>query len=241
MLPQAHPGKTGDDMRRLVFFAASLLIAACSPSPATEPTAVAKPAVASESSDMTRPDVPVVVMLGDSLTAGYELNDDEALPAVVERALTARGVSATFVNAGVSGDTTADALNRYDWSVNDSKPDLLVIALGANDFLLGLPPERPKANLAAILDRAKADGLPAALIGVAIPDNDLDPRDAAYAAIYPELAKQYGVPYQPNFMAPVAGKSGLLMDDGLHPTANGVEAMAEGVADFLAPVIAKLD
>ena len=178
---------------------------------------------------------------GDSLTAGYELKDDEALPVVVERVLAARGVSATFVNAGVSGDTTADALNRYDWSVKDAEPDLLVIALGANDFLLSLPPERPKKNLTAILDRAKADGLPAALIGVAIPDIDLDPRDAAYAAIFPELAKQYGVPYQPNFMAPVAGKSGLLMDDGLHPTAKGVEAMAEGVADFLAPVIAKLD
>ncbi|MEQ1609210.1 MAG: arylesterase [Hyphomonadaceae bacterium] len=228
-------------MRRLVFIAASLLIAACSPSPTPEPTPAANTPAASESSDMTRQDVPIIVMLGDSLTAGYELNDDEALPVVVERVLAARGVSATFVNAGVSGDTTADALNRYDWSVRDAEPDLLVIALGANDFLLSLPPERPKKNLTAILDRAKADGLPAALIGVAIPDIDLDPRDAAYAAIFPELAKQYGVPYQPNFMAPVAGKSGLLMDDGLHPTAKGVEAMAEGVADFLAPVIAKLD
>ena len=65
--------------------------------------------------------------------------------------------------------------------------------------------------------------------------------DAAYAAIYPDLAKEYGIPYQPNFMAPIAGKSGLLMDDGLHPTARGVEAMAEGVAEFLAPVIAALD
>ena len=75
----------------------------------------------------------------------------------------------------------------------------------------------------------------------AIPHVDADPRDAAYAAIYPDLAKEYGIPYQPNFMAPIAGKSGLLMDDGLHPTARGVEAMAEGVAEFLAPVIAALD
>lgn len=224
-------------MHRLLALA-FILLAACGQPPgaitaATQPTPSEAPAMTSKA--------PTIVMLGDSLTAGYQLNEDEALPAVVERVLAARGVKAHFLNAGVSGDTTADGLNRYDWSVTGANADLLVVALGANDFLLGLPPEQPKKNLAAILDRAKADNLPAALIGVAIPDNNLDPRDAAYAAIYPDLAKQYGVPYQPNFMAPIAGRSDLLMSDGLHPTAKGVEAMAEGVADFLAPVIVALD
>ncbi|HOZ27998.1 MAG TPA: arylesterase [Hyphomonadaceae bacterium] len=223
-------------MRRLIVITA-LLLSSCG-QPATP---VANAPAASEGSGMTKPHVPTVVMLGDSLTAGYDLSDDEALPAVVERLLAAKGVQAHFVNAGVSGDTTADGLNRYDWSVQGTNADLLVVALGANDFLMGLPPERPKKNLAAILDRAKADSIPAALIGVAITGQDADPRDAAYAAIYPDLAKEYGIPYQPNFMAPIAGKSGLLMDDGLHPTARGVEAMAEGVAEFLAPVIAALD
>ena len=226
-------------MRRLLALA-FILLAACGQPPAPAPTTTATHTTPSEAPAMTTK-APTIVMLGDSLTAGYQLNEDEALPAVVERVLAARGVKAHLVNAGVSGDTTADGLNRYDWSVTGANADLLVVALGANDFLLGLPPEQPKKNLAAILDRAKADNLPAALIGVAIPDNDLDPRDAAYAAIYPDLAKQYGVPYQPNFMAPVAGRSDLLMGDGLHPTAKGVEAMAEGVADFLAPVIATLD
>lgn len=223
-------------MRRLIVITA-LLLSSCG-----QPAApVANAPGASEGSGMTKPHVPTIVMLGDSLTAGYDLSDDEALPAVVERLLAAKGVQAHFVNAGVSGDTTADGLNRYDWSVQGTNADLLVVALGANDFLMGLPPERPKKNLAAILDRAKADSIPAALIGVAITGQDADPRDAAYAAIYPDLAKEYGIPYQPNFMAPIAGKSGLLMDDGLHPTARGVEAMAEGVAEFLAPVIAALD
>ena len=223
-------------MRRLILITA-LFLAACG-----QPAApVANAPGASEGSGMTKPHVPTIVMLGDSLTAGYELSDEEALPAVVERLLAARGVQAKVVNAGVSGDTTADGLNRYDWSVQGTNADLLVVALGANDFLMGLPPERPKKNLAAILDRAKADNIPAVLIGVAIHGNDKDPRDAAYAAIYPDLAKEYGIPYQPNFMAPIAGASGLLMDDGLHPTARGVEAMAEGVAEFLAPVIAALD
>ncbi len=190
---------------------------------------------------MTNEKITTVVMLGDSLTAGYELSESEALPAVVERMLADKGVKAKVINAGVSGDTTADGLNRYDWSVKGTGADLLVVALGANDFLMKLAPERPKKNLAAILDRAKADGIPAVLIGVAIPDNNLDPQDQAYAAIYPDLAAQYGVPYLKNFMAPVAGRSDLLMEDGLHPTARGVEAMAFAVTEFLAPIVAKLD
>lgn len=225
-------------MRALIGLAA-LLAAACGAPPGEQVSSA--PAASEGSQQMNRSDVPTVVMLGDSLTAGYELADDEAIPAVVERVLAARGVEARFVNAGVSGDTTADALNRYDWSVAGANADLLVVALGANDFLLGLPPERPKANLAAILDRAKADGLPAVLIGVAIPDTERDPRDADFAAIYPALAKQYGVPFQPDLMAPIAGKPALLMDDGLHPTAEGVAAMAEDVADFLTPAIESLD
>ncbi len=190
---------------------------------------------------MTNEKITTVVMLGDSLTAGYELSESEALPAVVERMLADKGVKAKVINAGVSGDTTADGFNRYDWSVKGTGADLLVVALGANDFLMKLAPERPKKNLAAILDRAKADGIPAVLIGVAIPDNNLDPQDQAYAAIYPDLAAQYGVPYLKNFMAPVAGRSDLLMEDGLHPTARGVEAMAFAVTEFLAPIVAKLD
>ncbi|RYY97141.1 MAG: arylesterase [Alphaproteobacteria bacterium] len=227
-------------MRRFVALAC-LLLAACGEPPATQETAVANPPVASDGSAMNSEKVPTIVMLGDSLTAGYELSESEALPAVVERMLAARGVKAKIVNAGVSGDTTADGLNRYDWSVKGTGADLLVIALGANDFMNGLAPERPKKNLAAILDRAKADNIPAALIGVTIPERNLSPQDQAYAAIYPDLAKEYGVPYMKNFMAPVAGRSDLLMEDGLHPTARGVEAMALSVTEFLAPIVSELD
>lgn len=227
-------------MRRFVSLAC-LLLAACGQPLTTQETAVANPPAASDGSVMNSEKVPTIVMLGDSLTAGYELGENEALPAVVERMLAARGVKAKIVNAGVSGDTTADGLNRYDWSVKGTDADLLVIALGANDFMNGLAPERPKKNLAAILDRAKADNIPAALIGVAIPERNLSPQDQAYAAIYPDLAKAYGVPYMKNFMAPVAGRSDLLMEDGLHPTARGVEAMALSVTEFLAPIVAELD
>jgi len=233
--------------RHRIVGTALLLLAACGQPSSQQASsqAAAMPAANSaavgEGPVMTRQNGPTIVMLGDSLTAGYELAEDEALPAVVQRYLAAKGVNARIVNAGVSGDTTADALNRYDWSVKDTGAELLVVALGTNDFMMKLAPERPKKNLAAILDRAKADGIPAVLIGVAIPDNNLSAQDQAYAAIYPDLAAQYGVPYMKNFMAPVAGRSDLLMEDGLHPTARGVEAMALPVVDFLAPIVAALD
>ena len=184
---------------------------------------------------------PVVVMLGDSLTAGYQLPAGSALPAAIQRDLNAAGVAVKMVNAGVSGDTTADGLNRYDFSVTGSGAKLLVVALGANDFLNQLPAQTPRQNLAAILERAKADKLPVALIGVALPKSAAPAagREAAYAAIYPELARQYGVPYYANMLGPIAGKPELLLPDGVHPTAEGVEAMAAGLAAFLAPLAPK--
>jgi acyl-CoA thioesterase I len=179
-------------------------------------------------------------MLGDSLTAGYELPAGAALPAALQREFDERGVPARFINAGVSGDTTADGLNRYEWSVEGTNADLLVVALGGNDFLSNLPPETPRRNLAAILARAKEQNLPVALVGVAIPNGPRDEREAAYAAIYPALSAEFGVPYFPDMMGAVAGRPGLLMQDGVHPTAEGVEAMAGAIAGFLAPLVEDL-
>jgi acyl-CoA thioesterase I len=226
-------------MRRL-FLPLFLLAAACGQK---EPETLSGPvAIEGEPGDPSAvtESAPVIVMLGDSLTAGFQLPSGAALPAALQRDFDARGVTTKFVNAGVSGDTTADGLQRYDWSVTGSNADLLVIALGANDFLQNLPPATPKKNLAAILDRAKKDNLPAVLIGVSIPGETQDEREAAYAAIYPDLAAQYGVPYFPDMLGAIAGQPGLLMQDGLHPTSEGVEAMADRIADFLAPLVEDL-
>ena len=184
---------------------------------------------------------PVIVMLGDSLTAGYQLAPGNALPAAIQRDLDAKGVRAKMVNAGVSGDTTADGLNRYDFSVTGSGAKLLVVALGANDFLNRFPAETPRRNLSAILDKAKAESLPVVLLGVALPEGAAPSagREAAYAAIYPDLAKTYGVPYFPNMLEAIAGKPQLIQQDGVHPTAEGVEAMATGISGFLAPLVPK--
>lgn len=189
------------------------------------------------------PPAPVVVMLGDSLTAGFQLPPEAALPDALSRALAERGVAVQMINAGVSGDTTADGLNRYDFSVGEVQPDLLVVALGANDFLNGFPPDVPKANLAAILTKAREAGVPAALVGVTIPEGGdvSDEREAAYAAIYPELATEFGAPVFPDMLGAIAGRPEFLMADGVHPTAAGVEAMAQPLADFLAPLISDLE
>jgi acyl-CoA thioesterase-1 len=213
--------------------------AASAPAPAPAEATADDPAA-----DM-KDDAPVIVMLGDSLTAGYQLPPGNALPAALQRKFDANGVKAKLINAGVSGDATADGLNRYDWSVTGTRASILVVALGANDFLQGLPAETPKKNLAAILTRAQEDDIPAVLVGVAIPGATLpgdraDAREAAYAAIYPDLAKQFGIPYFQNMLGPVAGKAGLLQQDGLHPTAEGVEAMAGELASFLEPLVKDL-
>jgi acyl-CoA thioesterase-1 len=219
---------------------ALIVLAACgdktAPTPTSTPAAASPDASRNANVTDTRP---VIVMLGDSLTAGYQLPPGNALPAAIQRDLDAKGVKAKMVNAGVSGDTSADGLNRYDFSVTGSGAKLLVVALGANDFLNQFPAETPKKNLSAILDKAKAEHLPVALLGVALPKGAApsDGRETAYAAIYPDLAKTYGVPYFPNMLDAIAGKPQLIQQDGVHPTADGVEAMAAEITEFLAPLV----
>lgn len=181
---------------------------------------------------------PIVVMLGDSLTAGYQLPPDAALPEAIQQELDAQAVKATIINAGVSGDTTRGGLERYEWSVRGAKADILLIALGANDFLSGLEPETPKANLAALIEKAKVDGVDVGLIGVSVPnEEDVDTRVAQFAAIYPELASQYELRLFPNMLSSVLDRPDLVMPDGLHPTADGAKRMANDISPFVAELV----
>ena len=181
---------------------------------------------------------PVVVFLGDSLTAGFGLAAEDALPEQVASIFQAEGIEARVVNAGVSGDTTANGLARFDWSVTAANADLVVVALGANDYLMGMDPEIVKQNLSAIIQKAKDSQIECILV-------DLQPRstpeegsrDAAFAAIYPDLATQFGLKYYSSLMIGVENQPDLLQSDGLHPTAQGVKVMAENLAKFLGPII----
>ncbi|MEO0981837.1 MAG: arylesterase [Pseudomonadota bacterium] len=233
-------------MRKLQIGAAASVLAACgapdaaeAPSSTAPQAETAAPVLAAPQAERTKP---VVVMLGDSLTAGFGLPVEQALPEQVARELSAAGINAEIVNAGVSGDTTANALARYDWSVASAAPDLLVIALGANDYLSNVSPDVARANLEAILSRARTDGVAVALAGLQ-PRSDAPAgsRDAAYADIYPALAAAYDVPLYPALLAGVRDNPDLLQRDGLHPTAEGVGVMAAGLAAFITPLMPPAD
>lgn len=169
-----------------------------------------------------------LVALGDSLTAGYLLPQDKALPAVLEMLLKEKGRMITITNAGVSGDTTADGLARLDWSIPDGVSGVIV-ALGANDMLRGLDPTIPRTNLTAILDRLKARGLPVFIIGMRAPANYGPAYAQAFDSIYPDLAKAYDAPLYPFMLEGVAGRAELLLSDGLHPNVKGVEVIAHQI------------
>jgi len=165
-----------------------------------------------------------IVALGDSLTAGLGLPANAAFPARLERALAQKGIAAEVVNAGVSGDTTADGLARLDWSVPDDA-DAVILELGANDALRGLDPAQTRANLDAILKWLTARTLPVLLAGMRAPPNMGAEYTKAFDAIYPDLAAAHGTILYPFFLEGVAADRALNQGDGLHPTAAGVDVI----------------
>jgi len=167
------------------------------------------------------------------------LPQDKALPAVLEKLLKDKGRNVTITNAGVSGDTTADGLARLDWSIPEGVSGV-ILALGANDMLRGLDPAISRANLTAILDRLKARGIPVFLLGMRAPANYGPAYTQAFDSLYPDLAKAYSAPLYPFMLAGVAGRAELLLSDGLHPNATGVEELAHQILPPLDEFVASL-
>ncbi|MET0968850.1 MAG: arylesterase [Tardiphaga sp.] len=163
-----------------------------------------------------------LVVLGDSLSAGYGLPGAAAFPTRLQKALTDKGIAVDIANAGVSGDTTSGGLGRLDWSVPDGTQGVL-LELGANDALRGVDPKIPRAALSEILTRLKARNIPVLLCGMLAPPNYGSDYADKFNAIYPDLAKQFGVPLYPFFLDGVAGNTKLQLADGMHPTAEGVD------------------
>lgn len=179
-----------------------------------------------------------LVVLGDSLTAGFGLAPGKAFPNRLEAALRANGLDVKVINAGVSGDTAADGLARYEWAV---PPDAnaLIVELGANDMLRGQKPDAAKAALSAILDKARAAHLPTLLAGMRAAPNLGPEYDRAFDAIYPALAKAYDVPLYPFFLDGVAGERKLNQADGLHPNAEGVEVIVQRILPAVEELLKK--
>ena len=179
---------------------------------------------------------PVVVVLGDSLTAGPGLSASEAYPALLQQRARDAGYPHRIVNAGVSGDTTADGLRRLDAAlVPDTK--VLVVALGANDGLRGVPVETVKRNLAEILQTAKERGIRVLLCGMETPPSRGWEYSVDFHFIYPDLAREFDVPLMPFLLAGVVGNAGLNLSDGAHPNAAGMRAIASAMWPFLEPLL----
>ena len=182
---------------------------------------------------------PRIVILGDSLTAGLGLATHEAYPAILQEYLDAKGLPYKVVNAGISGDTSAGGLSRLDWAL-DGDVRILVVALGGNDALRGLPVAQLQDNLARIIERAQGRGVSVILAGMEAPPNWGTDYTRAFHAVYPSLAKTYNVALVPFLLEGVAGVETLNQRDGIHPTAQGDRIVADTVWSVLEPIAARL-
>jgi acyl-CoA thioesterase I len=179
-----------------------------------------------------------VLFLGTSLTAGYGIDPDQAYPALIQSKIDSSGLPYRVINAGVSGETSAGALRRVDWLLQQPLA-VLVVETGANDGLRGLSTDSLKSNLRAILKRAKElqPSVKLVLIGMRIPPNYGRTYSQSFEAIYPELAREFGATLVPFLLEGVGGVSSLNQPDGVHPTAQGQRRMAETVWRVLEPVL----
>jgi acyl-CoA thioesterase-1 len=173
----------------------------------------------------------LILALGDSLTAGYQLKPGESFPAQLEAALRKDGRNVRVHNAGVSGDTTAQGKARLPWVLNSlkAKPDLAIVALGANDMLRGQPVPAARANLDAILIELDRRGIPVLLAGMLAAPNLGAPYARDFNAIYPALAKKHDVPLYPFFLTGVTPNPKLLLADRMHPNPQGVAVMVRNI------------
>lgn len=169
-----------------------------------------------------------LLVLGDSLTAGYGLNQGKGFTDQLGDALAAAGDNVIVINGGVSGDTSAGGAGRIAWLLAD-KPDAAIVELGANDALRGLDPADTKRHLARIIDELKAAGIEVLLAGMLAPPNLGRDYGAAFNAIYPDLAEEKGVALYPFFLDGVAAEPALNQDDGIHPNAQGVAVIVERI------------
>ncbi|WP_425435154.1 arylesterase [Litoreibacter ascidiaceicola] len=185
-----------------------------------------------------------IAALGDSLTQGYGLPAEDGFVPQLQAWLTAQGADVTLVNAGVSGDTTAGGLSRIDWTLTP-EVDAVIVALGGNDVLRGLPPEQAKSNLDAILTKIEERGLPVLLAGIDAPSNYGPDYETEFEAIYTDLAAKHDVLLVSNFLEGLTRIDDRAMvmrehmqSDGIHPDASGVALIVEAVGPVVLSLIA---
>jgi acyl-CoA thioesterase-1 len=194
------------------------------------------PATLEKKASPTVSNLPRIVILGDSLTAGLGLPVEQSYPSLLQQRLKSEGLSYQIVNAGVSGDTSAGGLARLEWAL-DGDVRVLVVALGGNDALRGLSAEQLQQNLATIIERAQARGITVILAGMESPPNWGREYNVAFHTVYPALAKKYHVALVPFLLEGVAGRDALNQNDGIHPSAAGARMVADNVWKVLRPLL----
>jgi acyl-CoA thioesterase-1 len=215
--------------------------AACnrgSPTPQSQapaaPVAPNAPAAPKTPDDSGRPKI---VVLGDSLTAGYGLLELQAFPALLQEKLNEDGYGWEVVNAGISGDTSAAGLQRLDWALDQGDVRILILELGANDGLRGLPVSEMKKNLTAIIDHAQSKSISVLLTGMEAPPNFGPEYTVSFRQVYRDLAKEHKVTLLPFLLDKVAGVATLNQSDGIHPNVEGARIVADTVWNVLKPMV----
>lgn len=216
-----------------------LALAACGQPSASRPDAADVVAAASAPAPVDAPRARIV-FLGDSLTAGLGLPREHSVPSLIQARLDAEGHVYEVVNAGVSGDTSAGGLRRLDWAL-EGDVEILVIELGANDGLRGLPVAQMKANLGEIITRARARGITVILTGMEAPPNYGPVYTAEFRRAFRDLADDHDVVFVPFFLEGVAGIAALNNGDGIHPNAEGAKVIEQTIWRALEPELVTTD
>ena len=217
------------------------LASGCSQSSDRKPAAAQSPASQPRAETRSSPvaEMPKIAVLGDSLTAGLGLAETQSFPSLLQKKLEAAGLPYQVINAGVSGDTSAGGLRRLDWVLQENVR-VLVVALGANDGLRGLPVSEMKRNLAQIIETAKGRHVLVVLAGMEAPPNYGVEYIAGFRQAYRDLAQQYDLPFVPFLLEGVAGVPALNQGDGIHPNPAGAQIVADTVWSVLQPVVSQL-
>lgn len=196
-------------------------------------------AIAEETTTMAAKPV-TIIAFGDSLTAGYGLEPSKAFPVQLEAALKAKGKNVRIVNAGVSGDTTTGGVERLEWTLSEGA-DAVILELGANDALRGIDPAKARANLDAMLSTISSKKLDTLLAGMIAPSNWGSDYQKAFDTMYPQLAEKHGALLYPFFLDGVAMNRALILDDGLHPKAEGIAEIVKRILPSVEQLIGRVE
>lgn len=182
-----------------------------------------------------------IIAFGDSLTAGFGVDYNDTYPAVLQELVDKACYPYEVVNAGVSGDTSAGGVRRLSWVLEGLEVVVLVLELGANDFLRGLLPSETKKNLNTIIDRTEERGIPVLFTGFSSDEKTGERHVLEFLRVYEDISRERDVSFMPNFLLGVAGETSLVQEDGRHPNAAGTRVVAENVWKFLKPMLPQPD